>query len=184
MPDDLIIEDVKISPPRLEEPDRERGERQQWVDIAITVRNTSTKTTYYAISSLRQLRYDKASKVLELGLSEPDLLPGELRRFAPSQMAVEPNKTAVIQLSVPMIIHNLVPSEGLGMKAEAIDISDVKQVKCEIACHKTPFYPKPGSSSQEMVKQLRAWGKIVEKKFDRQLPIRESQEGGQKDALD
>jgi len=179
VPEDLEIVDVQVSPPRLTEPDIERGERQEWVDIAINVRNRSAEKTLYTISSLRTLDYDPDTQTLLLGLSEPEPDPGfpQFHTFLPELASVPPGESEALQVSVPLIINRItsvsesgvsgLESELSGLNTEVIDISGLQRVSCTISYDETLFRPVTDGAPVEQ--QLHSWGKIVEKTIERAL---------------
>jgi hypothetical protein len=183
MAPNLMIKDIKLMPPRLDEENKETGERHKWVDIEITVTNPSDKNLY-AISSLRSLNYDPATKTLRLGLSEPEPIPHIKHRLSPALATIKQNQTVVLHLSIPLIIRHLRPSSGLGMEVETLDISHVERVICDISFHTAPFYPKPKATSEELMRDLRVWGKPLKKEFARKIPQPDIKKGGEEDALD
>ncbi len=171
MPDDLEIVDVQISPPKLAKPEKERGEQQQLVDIAITVKNHSSEKTYNVISSLRSLRYDSSTQTLFVGLSEPEPIP-EIpvpHKFPPKITPVLPGESVALKVSVPLVFKEIRPSGGLAMNVETFDISDLEHINCIVSFSETEFRHVPSDSTERMVKKLRAWGKTIDKTFDRKI---------------
>jgi hypothetical protein len=89
MANELEIVNVTLSPPQPRgKPNLETGESPRWIDIAIALRNNSDKTLF-AMASVRQLEYDAALQVLQLGLYEP-----------PAQPVEPPTRTGAVRLPV------------------------------------------------------------------------------------
>jgi hypothetical protein len=171
VPEELQVVDIQVSPPRLEEPDIETGERRQWVDILITVQNTSRRTLY-VISSLRSLRYDRATGTLFIGLSEPESIPQirPMHVVPPSVTAIAPQESAVIKIAVPLQIIEIKPSTTLGLRTETFDVTGLQRIASTVAYGETPFYPRPTDSLEEMHRRLRSWATTVERTVERTLP--------------
>jgi len=131
------------------------------------------------ISSLRTLDYDATTRTLLLGLSEPEPSPEmvPIHILPPSQMAIPPQETAVVTVTVPMVIKRARPSGTLGLRVETLDISGLQHVHCRVSYGETPHYPDPSASARERMRQLRSWGRVTEKILDAQIPLPSSNRG-------
>ena len=173
MPERVEITDVQLSSPRSVPPTAiSGGETSQIVDGSVTVVNQSDKTTFHIISDLRSLSYDPSTQTLVLGFVDPP--PNATRQpipfFPPTQTALPPGETAVLNAPVPLIIRQLRASEGRGMTFDEIDVSEVQQVQCVLAYDPNPFRPAGPRAGVEMRAQLASWGKRAEATFQRTLP--------------
>src|SRR5215211_6511304 len=172
MAEELEIRDVQISPPRLLEPDIERGEQQPVVDISVEVRNRSADKTLHAISSLRTLSYDSATKTLSLGFREPE--PNSdfpLPHILPPQVtSIPPGETRALEVTVPVVIKEIQPSDQWALNVSTYNISELEHVTCTVSYNETPFETRSTESGVEMVKRLQEWGQAVEGTFERTLP--------------
>lgn len=170
---DLEIADVQISSPKIVKPEIKYIEQQQWVDIAITVENHSNEKTYYAISSLRSLRYDTSKRTLYVGLCEPKPIPKiqEPHKFPPKLTPVLAGQSAVLKVSIPLVFKEISPSDGLAMNIETFDISDLEHINCKISFSETKFGYANSDSAEQMIKKLRTCGKTIDKMFDRKISV-------------
>jgi hypothetical protein len=170
MAEQLEIVDVQIGAPRAAE---QFAAGEQRVDVSIKVRNRSKKTVH-AVSSVRGLSYDPDTRTLFVGLREVEL-PPEIRPsnfVRPRMTAVAPGRSETLKVSVPLVIHELVPSGGLGMGVKDLDISGMESVRCEVGFSDTPFYPKLTDPPAEMRRQFRSSTQSVERTLPRTLPQR------------
>jgi hypothetical protein len=163
MAEQIRITDVRIGAPRASR----SAPGEQRLDLAMEVRNDSKKTMH-VIASLRALDYDPDTRTLFVGLSEPELKEG-LRPsnfVMPHTTVIRPGKSATLEVSVPLVIRKIVPSNQLGIGVETLDISDVQNVKSEIAYAPEPFYPRRSESAETMSRELRSWGEKVQKTIE------------------
>lgn len=163
MPDELQIENVAISPPRTVRNPEAIGGEEQWIDVAITVRNTSD-TTQYVIASPRFLRYDPDTRTLHVGFFQPPSSPQAVSRhfFAPPTIEVTPGDTQVINGSVPVNIKQIQFSPERGIKVQAHNLEDVQHVTASVAYNHTPPPYEPTTPSQEARQRVADWGQRVE----------------------
>src|SRR5215213_5089343 len=126
---DLEIVELQASPPQLAEADWSTGEREAWVDLAITVVNHSSDTTYYAVVTPRSLNYDAVNGRLEVGLAQPEPTDGVLSSHVvlPELETILPGETKVLHVLVPLQIKRLAFGPGSGLRVDVLDISDVKE---------------------------------------------------------
>jgi predicted thioesterase len=175
---DIEIEDVQFSPPWLDEPDMERGERRAWTDVAISVRNHSSKITHYVMADLRNLRYDESSATLKLIFAE--LPPNEnivaTSVVLPHFMPVLPGTTAVIRDSIPIQMKGIDFTAGPLPSVQVIDISGMQRVEVTLTHDTTPFRPVHTDRRVEIQRQLHCWGKRVEHASECCLPTERANE--------
>lgn len=185
MANELEIRQIKISAPRpgvpriLSFPGRrpavpgiEAESSGEFIDLEISVKNTSDSDRY-AISSLRKLKYSPSSKTLSVELNEPEKDTRIISPRLPPKMTVIPTGgTKVIHISVPTIIHEIQPSDTLGMSVKTIDISKLEHVHVTIASSDKEFTRDPSITSDLRIKSLREWGRMTKKKFDKQIPLK------------
>jgi len=125
MAENLEILDVRIGAPR-----PSTVTNHQRLDISIDVMNNS-KNALHLISSVRTLDYDPASRTLMIGLTEPEPQPGtRISNFIkPHTITIPAKSTQTIEVSVPALIHKIVPSTGLGTKVEDLDVTGVQHAR-------------------------------------------------------
>lgn len=153
---DLEIEE-QLSPPWLDEPDSERGERRAWTEIAISIRNRAAHATYYVRADPAALRYEEGSATLKLLLSPPPLdesLHATFRR-PPNFMPVLPGATVVIRETVPVEMKALDFGPD-GLRVQVIDISRLQRVEIALDHDTTPFRPLGEEDPLAVRKQLDA----------------------------
>lgn len=170
---DLGVIDITLGPPETREPtglfNYEPGEEPRFIDVAIRIRNTSDHSLY-VISSVRQLQYDSAGRLLTVALNEsgPPEAPGFTithQVILPTFILLPPGVTETVRVSVPQVIHRLTSFDaaGDGLQEELLDISGLERIRCNIAFNDTPFEPEAGASPQAVLRQLSSWGDSVEK---------------------
>jgi hypothetical protein len=166
---DLDILDVQLGPPARAETrgvlNLEAGEEPMFIEVTITVRN-STSRSLYAVSSVRRIEYDAGTRTLRLSLKEP--APPENPEFIVSRPVILPKFTLVpagstenIQVSVPQVINRITsfaPTEQGDLEYETINIGDMQQVECTVAYSDTPFEPEQEARPSDILAQLSSWG--------------------------
>ena len=173
----LEVTDVQISEPRLLDPDVERGEQPSVVDISVVVRNLTTEKTLHAISDLRFLRYDPPTKTLfvSLRVPEPDPEIPTIHTFPPEVTPILPGETKALEVTVPVVIKDIQPSDQLAPNIVTHDISELEHVTSRVSYDETPFNATPTETGVEMVERImQEWGETVEETFDRTLPSRQT----------
>lgn len=173
MPDDLTIAGARLSEPRTDpEPEPERGELRQWIDIEVEVENRSRGKPLYVISSLRSLQYDAATRTLNLGFRElepsGDFEP--LRFSEPEHTEVRPGGKAKIKASIPLILKEIIPSPEKGFEITTSDLSELEHLTCVVAFDEAPFFAVPSKSPTEQMREFSKWGKAVELSMECKVP--------------
>jgi len=164
MPDDIRIEQLTLSKPRLIPFPFAEKRGEEWIEVAIGVKNYSASRTYYLMSSVRALKYDSETRSLVVSCSEPirDLPMPHIT--LPDVVPLLPEAATAIRVDVPVRIKALTvgkrPSAGL----DIIEVSDVERVTCRVQYSDVPFHPT-GRSSDDVTKELAEWGERAEKTF-------------------
>ena len=102
--------------------------------------------TLHAYASIRALRYDPATKTLEVQLSDRGLRePGLSGNFPlPKFTSIDPNGEATLELTVPRTIARLKPGHGqIAPIVEEFPAHEAENVTIEVAYAGTPFYRDP-----------------------------------------
>lgn len=169
---DIEIANVQFSPPWLDDPDLERGERQAWTDVAISVRNCSSTVTHYVRADVGMVQYEEKNATLKLVLAEAPPSDNLLVTFlvAPHFMPVLPGATAVIRESIPIQMKGIDLTTDPLPTMQVIDISGMRRVEVTVTHDSTPYRPVHTDDPAEIRKQLHAWGKRVEHASDCALP--------------
>lgn len=130
--------------------------------VTMELRNTSD-VTLHAYSSLRGMRYDEATGVLHLFLTDRNFAEKRGTTFIrPRFTSVDPNGRASISLSLPRFLTRLAPSETkVEPKIERPAIHQATAVDVELAWSDTPFYPDPRDKKKSMREQLVTWERGV-----------------------
>lgn len=161
---DVEIEEVRFSPPWLDEPDSERGERREWTDVTISIRNRSAQATYYVRADVQGIQYDESNATLKLLLAE--LPPNEALHVTflrlPNLIPVLPGAAVVIRDTIPTRLKGLDLSSDGTLGVQTIDISRMKRVEVSVAHDMTPFRPVHTDHPREIRKQLHGWGTPLE----------------------
>jgi hypothetical protein len=180
MNNDIDIVDIQISSPRSEQPSTSSSVVQrQWIDVTVIVENHSSTNTYHVVSSLNFQHYDVVTRTLFLGAipqSDVELGSTLLHLPEPSQVTIRPGSSALIQESLPLIVERLVPSGGLGMRLEQVDLSDMQRITCRTVFNDTPFRFDPLEASGNVIQHLRLWGQAIERTFHRSIPTHSTEE--------
>lgn len=130
--------------------------------VNMELRNTSN-VTLHAYSSLRGMKFDEATGVLHLFLTDRNFAEKRGGTFIrPRFTSVDPNGRASISLSLPRFITQLAASETkVEPKVERPPIHQATAVDVELAWSDTPFYPDPRDKKKSMREQLVTWERGV-----------------------
>jgi hypothetical protein len=143
----------------------------QRLHLTIRVHSTSNRTLHL-YNSVRALRYDAATKTLEVQLSDHGLVePRELRFgdeqlpatfILPSFTTVDANSDTELALSLPRTIvrPDMAKSTTASMKFESLPIHEAAAVKVLLAWSDTPYYEDPRMPYDHR-QQLVNWAKGV-----------------------
>jgi hypothetical protein len=118
------------------------GER---LAVEIDLANPGDRTLH-ACKSIRALRYDVTTRVLEVQMSDRGLqeLTAADNFIRPRFMTIDPSGAAKLELSVPRIIARLGTGHGLKFApVERLPAHEAVRVDVEIAWSGTPFYGDP-----------------------------------------
>ena len=126
--------------------------------VNIQIRNTSD-VTLHAYSTLRGMKYDEATGVLQIFLTDRNFVEKRTTTFIrPRFTSVDPNGTASISLSLPRFLTRLAASEReVEPKIERPAIHEARAIEVEVAWSDTPFYPDPRDKKKTMREQLVSW---------------------------
>lgn len=132
--------------------------------VNLELRNTSD-VTLHAYSSLRGMRFDEATGVLHLFLTDRNFAEKRGTTFVrPRFTSVDPNGRASISLTLPRFLTRLAASESkVEPKIERPPIHTATAVDVELAWSDTPFYPDPRDKQKTMREQLVTWEQGVAK---------------------
>ncbi len=167
---EMNIAHVELSPPLARgRPSLATGERERWIDLAVTVENPSTKRML-VMSSVRQLHYDPATLRLRVGMHEPPSVKGRTRTHTsivklPNFVVVEPKSSLSFVVSIPQVIHFINPTTigDQGPEVADVDISGVQEIELTIAFSDQPFESPPGLSADDLRYRLASWGRTVQR---------------------
>jgi hypothetical protein len=135
------------------------SERVALMPLQIQLHNPNDRTLH-VYKTIRAMRYDRATKTLELQLSDRGLQElGPSGNFLiPAFIAIDPQSDATLTLSVPKIIARLKPGTGEGAPVvEELPAYEAETVSIEIAFSSTPFYKDPRPRTQSQRAMMVAW---------------------------
>jgi len=138
--------------------------------LKIRVHNPSNRTRHF-YSSKRALRYDSATKTLEVQMSDHGLAEPRLLRYGdekpttfilPSFTSVDPQSDTELSISLPRTIirPDIAKSTTTSMKFERVPIHEATALKVDIAWSNTPYYEDPRIPYDHR-QQLVNWAKGV-----------------------
>jgi hypothetical protein len=136
--------------------------------LDMTIKNDTARTLHF-YSSIRAMRYDKATRTLEVQLSDDQLVePRSLRGPAvqqttfilPSFTSVDPHGEAKLSLTIPRTLTrvNAEESSDAALKFEVVPCHEATTVAIDLAWSDVPFYADPRVAG-EYRRQLAAWAK-------------------------
>jgi hypothetical protein len=159
MPDEVQIENVNVSAPRAISYPAAIGGEDQWIDVTVTVKNTSA-TSQHVIANGRYLRYDPASRTLEVGFFEPPASQySVLHHFsAPPVVEVPPGGTRDITAVVPVNMKQIQFSPESGMQMEPHDLGEVRHVTAIVAYGPVPPPYEPTAPAPQARQRVVDWG--------------------------
>ena len=142
------------------------------LQLRIAVHNASNRTRH-VYTSVRGLRYDRATRALEVQMSDHGLMEPRDRRnpspddvssanfILPHMTGVPPGGDTEISLRVPRTIVRVDPAASTAvLKLETLQVHEAETVHIDLAWGDTPFYSDPRKPF-EMRKQLTEWAKGV-----------------------
>ncbi len=171
MSNGLEITDLSLGQQRPADPEKERTTESLWRDLTITVKNNSGEQAYYVVSDIRKLEYDPATRTLSIQLREQgggaEPAPSTyVHYFVPKLTRVGPGESAVIQVSVPVVIHKIKGTRGLGLDIEQIDTSQAEHLNCTVAYDSAPIEAQPQETAAEVKRRAVSWGNASEKSLN------------------
>jgi len=130
---------------------------QKKLTLTVAIQNTGNRTLH-AYATVRALRYDPATRTLEVQLSDRGLHdPAHQSTFVqPKFTSVDPNSEATLELSLPRAIARLKPGPNqIAPTVEELPAHEAQKIDVEVAYSGTPFYrdprPKTGKSPRQMM---------------------------------
>jgi hypothetical protein len=135
MPDDISIPSVTALD----------DEAAGMLELRVRIRN-SAKRTMHVCSSVRAVRYDPATKTLEVQLSDRGLQELSMNgTFSlPTFQSVDPEDEIQMTVSVPRTIARFVPGTNeIAPVIEELPAHEAETIDVEIAYSGTPFYRDP-----------------------------------------
>jgi len=129
--------------------------------LQLTVQlHNPTARTLHAYTTIRALRYDAATQVLEVQLSDRglrELIATDIF-VRPRFTSVDPNGDSAIKLAVPRVICRLAAGVNQrSAKVERLLAHEARHIDIEIAWSGTPFYPDPRGKTKGPRADLVAW---------------------------
>jgi hypothetical protein len=125
--------------------------------LRLRIQNPGDRTLH-ACASVRALRYDPATRTLEVQLSDRGLRDTGPRStfLQPKFTSVDPNSETTLELSLPRTIARLKPGHNqIAPTVEELPAHEAQHINVEIAYSGTPFYrdprPKTGKSPRQMM---------------------------------
>jgi hypothetical protein len=164
MADDIRIEHVALSEPQLRPGPFGDKKGQEWIEVAIKVKNHSASHTYFVMAGVRALKYEKETHTLVVSCSEPIRNLSTPHITIPDLLPVLPGETTTISVGVPVRIKALQLGKSLRDGGQLIDVSDVERVTCRVQYDDTPFH-LTALSADRLTKELAEWGERTEKTF-------------------
>lgn len=142
----------------------------QHLHLTIRVHSTSNRTLHL-YNSIRALRYDGATKTLEVQMSDHGLVEPRSLRYGdeqpatfilPSFTSVDANSNAELSLNLPRTIvrPDIARSTTASMKFESLPIHEAAAMKVFLAWSDTPYYEDPRIPYDHR-QQLVNWAKGV-----------------------
>jgi hypothetical protein len=125
------------------------------VEVAVRLSNTASRALHY-IADVRAVRYDPATRVLTLSLSDEgrEIIPGAIRKL-PVIRHVDPGTEAEIRLVIPDRVIKLSRSVSPGELAfDKYEFGDMQEVVVEVGWSEVPFYKDTRRRAKADVRQL------------------------------
>jgi hypothetical protein len=164
MADDIEITAVAISGPRPSPPTLSGAVLPAWYTIVISVRNNSDKTQH-VIAEMRNVAYDAASRTLNIQLNNaepsPEMAQIKMVPHTPVQVAIPAGAAGQIEVQVAAVLKRMIPSAGLGLAFEQIDISGLEKVNVSIDYDTAPLSPIETGGAE--ARRRKPWGKRAAK---------------------
>lgn len=118
----------------------------------------------FVTSGVRQIRYDAASRTLDLWLSDhgrtAGMGPHRCQTISvPRTETIEPGARHTLHLEISQRLTRLVPDDD-GFHFEDVDLSAAEQFTLHLGCSEKPFYYNP--KGPDPLKQLNAWCQPLE----------------------
>lgn len=127
--------------------------------VKVQVKNPSDRTLHL-YASPRGMRYDEATKVLRILLSDENLgenAPGSIF-VLPRFTTVDAHGQAEITLKLPRFLTRLAPGAGqTSPKLERLPIHEAAAVEVDISWSDKPFYSDPRKKKTAVREQLVSW---------------------------
>ena len=167
---DLIIESIDTNTAREITRAQVDAKSRYVYDIAVVVRNNSSRDTQYVTSALHGIEYDAVTRVLALSLVELPLPPlvdvTQIFRRPPAVhcMMVSPGRTVTIRVAVPSqinVVDATASGRGLGLHVTPVDVTELKAIRLTLGYSISPFYPRPGETHAERSDRVRQWASTV-----------------------
>jgi hypothetical protein len=138
--------------------------------LTVKLHNPSNRTRHL-YNSTRALRYDRATKTLEVQMSDHGLTEPRALRYGdknptnfilPSFTSVDPRGDAELSINLPRTIvrPDIAKSTAISMKFESLPIHESTAVKVDLAWSETPYYEDPRIPYDHR-QQLVNWAKGV-----------------------
>jgi hypothetical protein len=111
------------------------------IRILVRLSNTAPRALHY-ISDVRTTKYDPATKVLRVGLSDDgrQVIPGAIQKL-PVFRFIDPGGEAEVLLTIPNRVVKLAKSDPPGQVAfETHELSELEAVEVEIGWADIPYY--------------------------------------------
>ncbi|WP_446744776.1 hypothetical protein [Silvibacterium acidisoli] len=142
--------------------------------LRVSLQNQSGRTLH-AYATPRALRYDPATKTLEVQLSDRGLQQTRLGSIFlhPKFIAVDPNSAVTLELPLPRVIARIKPGqEEIAPVVEELPAYEANRIDLEIAYSGTPFYPDPRPGTKSPRQVLIDWAEGVAKYSGRPTEVK------------
>jgi hypothetical protein len=159
MAGELEITGVRMGSPQPQgAPDPVTGVRNEFIDVTITVRNT-TGQALHIIADARRILYDAATDTLTLRLEEQQptaRAPQHL--FPPRFSELAAGETAELVVSVPADLKRITGATPDGVAVEQYDVRRTREVRVSVAHATEPFHFDKDDDPVALRRRLATWG--------------------------
>lgn len=158
MAGELEVSGVRMGSPHPQgPPDPVSGVAPDFIDVAITVRNT-TGHPLHVISDLRRILYDSATETLTLRLDEEPTPRPPLHVFPPDFREIGPGETVDLDVSVAADLKRITGATPEGVAVEQYDLRNTRQVVVSVAHAPEAFHIDMADDPVALRRRLATWG--------------------------
>jgi hypothetical protein len=158
MADELEVAGVRLSGPHPQgPPDPVTGVAPDFIDVTVTVRNT-TDHALHVISDVRRILYDDASDTLTLRLDEEQTPRAPQHAFPPEFRELGPGESVELTLAVPADLKRITGATPNGVAVERHDLRRTRQVVVSVAHAPEAFHLDTADDPVALRRRLATWG--------------------------